>query len=157
MSQPKTKQSPCLEDEKELERLCSRSGIPSNFANLVAFLRFFRKAGMLSVLDTLAMTTDPGQAMKMLEELLSLAQRLTPQKIDGRDCCHIERLGRERGAEAEWYKRLGAYVKEEGNEYLVCIECPRIPDKDELSAFSCCIERGRLTFSDVIVYALAWG
>lgn len=124
------------------------SEIPVKFRRTIELLRFFRRYGMLYMLDRFATTIDAQGALAMLREMASLVSRLKPQ--DG--YCVVEKIKAE---DREWYEKLGAEVEVKEGEYWIKIKCPELPDEDELVLLSKCIESMMLRPADLTAYAYA--
>lgn len=124
------------------------SEIPWRFKRTIELLRFFRRYGMLYMLDRFANTIDAQGALAVLREMASLVSRLKPQ--DG--YCIVEKI---RAEDKEWFRRLGAEVEERGEECWLKIRCPELPDENELALLSRCIENMVLRPSDLAAYAYA--
>lgn len=134
---------------------CDKSRIPSVYPGLLSLLRFFRESGRLDMLDKLAWMHDVQQGLRLIEEMASLASRLTPVSLPGEqgDYCLVDSgVGED---DARWYRRLGARVERRGGVYDVYARCPGLPSRDELSRLAECVSRGRLTFYDLVLFALA--
>ena len=130
---------------------CAKDRIPSDYPGLLSLLRFFRESGRLDMLDKLAWMHDVQQGLRLIEEMMSLVLRLTPVSLAGREsgyCLIKENVSKD---EARWYDRLGAIV-DQGNVY---VKCPRLPSRDELMRLAECVSRGKLTFYDIVLFALA--
>ena len=134
---------------------CEKSRIPYNYPGLLSLLRFFRESGRLDMLDRLAWMHDVQQGLRLIEEMASLASRLTPVSLSGEqgEYCLIARRVRE--DDARWYRRLGARVERRGDAYDVYVRCPALPSRDELTRLTECVTRGKFTFYDLVLFALA--
>jgi hypothetical protein len=125
--------------------------IGEKFKNLISFLSFFKRSGQLYMLDRLSNAIDASTVLSILAEMESLVARLKPQSGN---YCLIDEIDER---EVEWYKRLGVEpVKEEGR-YIIRVECPRWPSKDELELLARCIKEMKIRPTNIIAYVYAYG
>ena len=149
---------PAGQDGGEGRVNCDKSRIPSDYPGLLSLLRFFRESGRLDMLDKLAWMHDVQQGLRLIEEMATLASRLTPVTLQGEqgEYCLVDSGVSE--DDARWYRRLGARVVKRGDTYDVYARCPSRPSQDELSKLVRCMSpdaRERITFYDIVLFALA--
>jgi hypothetical protein len=125
--------------------------IGEKFRNLISFLSFFKRSGQLYMLDRLSNAIDASTVLSILAEMESLVARLKPQSGN---YCFIDEI-EER--EVEWYRRLGVEPVEEEERYIIRVECPRWPSKDELELLARCIEEMKTRPTSIIAYVYAYG
>jgi hypothetical protein len=138
-----------------LQEVCPASyEIGEKFKNLISFLSFFKKSGQLYMLDRLSNAIDANTVLSILAEMESLVARLKPQSGN---YCFVDEIEE---IEVEWYRRLGVEdvepVKEKGR-YIIRVECPRWPSKDELELLARCIEEMKIRPTSIIAYVYAYG
>jgi hypothetical protein len=125
--------------------------IGEKFRNLISFLSFFKRSGQLYMLDRLSNAIDASTVLSILAEMESLVARLKPQSGN---YCLIDEIDER---EVEWYRRLGVEPVEEGGRYIIRVECPRWPSKDELELLARCIEEMKIRPTNIIAYVYAYG
>jgi hypothetical protein len=121
------------------------------FRNLISFLSFFKRSGQLYMLDRLSNAIDASTVLSILAEMESLVARLKPQSGN---YCLIDKIDER---EVEWYRRLGVEPVKEEEEYIIRVECPRWPSKDELELLARCIEEMKIRPTNIIAYVYAYG
>jgi hypothetical protein len=103
------------------------------------------------MLDRLSNAIDASTVLSILAEMESLVARLKPQSGN---YCLIDEIDER---EVEWYRRLGVEPVEEGGRYIIRVECPRWPSKDELELLARCIEEMKIRPTNIIAYVYAYG
>jgi hypothetical protein len=103
------------------------------------------------MLDRLSNAIDASTVLSILAEMESLVARLKPQSGN---YCLIDKIDER---EVEWYRRLGVEPVKEEEEYIIRVECPRWPSKDELELLARCIEEMKIRPTNIIAYVYAYG
>jgi hypothetical protein len=103
------------------------------------------------MLDRLSNAIDASTVLSILAEMESLVARLKPQSGN---YCLIDKIDER---EVEWYRRLGVEPVEEEGRYIIRVECPRWPSKDELELLARCIEEMKIRPTNIIAYVYAYG